>query len=470
MSRSSLKALAAVAAVAYLAACSDSPVQPGEPAATPSLSVATGAQDAVVPGDIIVKMKDGQSLDAIAREHGLGKGALGYKGAFAILKATKGAERALAAKLAADPRVEFAEPNYIRHVDIDSRLWAFYNPGGLNMVFYNDPSGRTGSIGASYASKADADEDNIEGYAAGGSDVVIGSIDTGVDFNHPEFSGRLIAGCDWYDQAAAGNGSGTCTNFTPYDTPDEGHGTHTTGTMAGSTIGVPGVAGAASHVKVYVQRVCGAVGCYSSSIVNAINAAADYLDASGKHLVAVNMSLGGGTESTAERNAIANATGKGVLVIASAGNSGTNRVACPACDANAISVASTTWQDVLASYSQYGKGLDISAPGGNCYSNTTEEGCIFSSVAAGYTGGRIYSGPLAGGAYAYMQGTSMAAPQVTGTAATVASKTGLRGSALRSRIESTADDLGTSGYDTKFGNGRVNTYRAVTGTSLGAGQ
>ncbi|HET7188618.1 MAG TPA: S8 family serine peptidase, partial [Gemmatimonadaceae bacterium] len=100
----------------------------------------------------------------------------------------------------------------------------------------------------------------------------------------------------------------------------------------------------------------------------------------------------------------------------------------------------------------------------------TPEGCIFSAVASGYTGGTVYSGPLAGGSYTYMQGTSMAAPQVTGTAAVVASVTGLRGSALRSRIESTTDDKGTAGYDTKFGNGRVNTYRAVTGSSLAAGQ
>jgi serine protease len=223
-------------------------------------------------------------------------------------------------------------------------------------------------------------------------------------------------------------------------------------------------------VKVYVQRVCGAAGCTTTAIVNAINAAASYLDANGNHLVAINMSLGGTTESTAEKNAIAAATNAGVLVIASAGNSGTSKVACPACDVNAISVASTTWRDELASYSQYGSGLDISAPGGNCYSNSTPEGCIFSAVATGYTGGTVYSGPLAGGSYTYMQGTSMAAPQVTGTAAVVASKTGLRGSALRNRILSTADDKGTAGYDTKFGNGRVNTYRAVTGAALPAGQ
>ncbi|MDB4882581.1 MAG: peptidase and in kexin sedolisin [Gemmatimonadetes bacterium] len=469
MSRASLigrlTAVLTAASALAVAACSDTvvPVQPdasGPSPSSPSLSKAS-ADDDVVAGEVIVKLKDGSvvSLDALVARLGVVKGRSGFANKFDIVHTSRGNERAIAALLAANPDVEYAEPNYIRHVNIDSRLWAFFNPGGLNMSFYNDASGRTGPLPASYASIADADEDNVSGYAAGGADVTIGSIDTGVDFAHPEFTGRLIAGKDWYDNDA-----------TPYDTPDEGHGTHTTGTMAGTTIGVAGVAGAAPHVKVYVQRVCGANGCPTSAIINAINAAATYLDANGKHLVAVNMSLGGTSESSGEKSAIQNATNNGVLVIASAGNSGTGRVACPACDPNAISVASTTWRDELASYSQYGSGLDISAPGGNCYSNTTEEGCIFSSVAAGYQGGRVYTGPQAGGTYAYMQGTSMAAPQVTGTAAVVASKTGLRGSALRSRILSTADDKGTSGYDTKFGNGRVNTYRAVTGSSLAAGQ
>jgi serine protease len=360
----------------------------------------------------------------------------------------------MAARLAADPDVEYAEPNYIRHVDaIDSRLWAFLNPGGLNMSFYNDPNGRTGSIGSSYASKADADEDAIEGIAAGGGDVVVGSIDTGVDFTHPEFTGRLIAGRDFIGG-----------DDKPYDTTDEGHGTHTTGTMAGSNVGVAGVTGASSHVKVYVQRVCGPNGCPTSAIVNAIRAAADQAN-----LVAMNLSLGGNSESSSEKSAIAYATSKGVLVIASAGNSGSGKVACPACDPNAISVAATNWKDELAAYSQKGSGLDLSAPGGYCYSNTTEEGCIFSSVVSGYTEGRTYSGPT-NGTYAYMMGTSMAAPQVTGAAAAVASKTGLRGAALRARLEGTADDLGAAGYDTKFGNGRLNVYRAVTNTDPGANQ
>ena len=456
-----LSATLAAAGLLALAACSDTSIAPASPmsAADPVASKSATADDDVVDGEVIVKLKDGTTttIDEVASKHKAKKDKKGYGNKFDVLKTNKGGEAALAAELSADPDVEYAEPNYIRHVDtIDSRLWAFYNRGGLNMQY---TSGGTGYIPSSYASIADADEDNIEGYAAGGANVTIGSIDTGVDFSHPEFTGRLIAGKDWYDN-----------DNDPSDTPDEGHGTHTTGTMAGSTVGVAGVSGAAPHVKVYVQRVCGANGCPTTAIVNAINAAADYIDAGGNHLVAVNMSLGGGTESTAEKNAIAYATSKGVLVVASAGNSGSGKVACPACDVNAISVASTTWKDELASYSQYGNGLDISAPGGNCYSNTTPEGCIFSAVVSGFTGGTVYSGPQAGGSYTYMQGTSMAAPQVTGAAAAVASKTGLRGSALRTRLLNTADDKGTAGYDTKYGSGRLNVYRAVTNTTLAAGQ
>ena len=444
-------ALAAASALA-VAACSDVPVQPdasGPAPIAPAVSKAP-AEDEVVAGEVIVKLKDNASLDAVSSRHGLGKGRSGYGKAYEILLTGKGNERAMAARLAADPAVEYAEPNYIRHVDaIDTRLWAFSNPGGLNMSFWNDPNGRTGPLPSSYASKSDADEDAIAGIAAGGAAVTVGSIDTGVDFGHPEFTGRLIKGHDYIDG-----------DDLPYDTADEGHGTHTTGTMAGSTVGVAGVTGAAPNVTVYVQRVCGPNGCPTSAIVDAIRNAANQ-----PNMVAMNLSLGGNSESSAEKSAISYAVGKGVLVIASAGNSGSGKVACPACDPNAISVAATTWQDQLAAYSQKGSGLDLSAPGGYCYSNTTEDGCIFSSVVSGYTGGRTYSGPQNGGTYAYMMGTSMAAPQVTGTAAAVASKTGLRGAALRTRLDTTADDLGAAGYDTKFGNGRINTYRAVTGSA-----
>jgi serine protease len=436
--RAPLPSLAAAAALA-LAACSGDPVTPPPAVVAPALAVAAAdGDDPVVAGEILVKLKEGASLDALGKAHGLAAGRAGYKAKLHVLHAAKGNERAAAAKLARDPRVEYAEPNYLRRADaIDQRLWAFRNPGGLSASFTDG-----GALPTTYSSIRDADEDAIEGIGSGGAAVVVGDIDSGVDMDHPEFAGRLIAGRDWVNNDA-----------NPED--DHGHGTHTTGTIGGSSVGVAGVTGATSNVKIHVQKVCyptadGGASCPTSAIVNAIYAAADY-----PGMVAMNLSLGGGTLSTAEKNAIAYATNKGVLVIASAGNSGRAKVGCPACDENAISVAATNWRDALAYYTNYGKGLDISAPGGELYSNTTDEMGIWSAY-------------LNGG-YTYMQGTSMAAPQVTGAAAVVASKTGLRGASLRNRLLGTVDDLGARGYDTKFGNGRLNVYRAITGQTLGSG-
>jgi subtilisin family serine protease len=420
--------------VVVLAACQD-----GDPSFSPTGSLSPSASlqslnlsagpERVVPGEVIVKLRDGADPAAVGRAHGLALGRLGYRGAFAVLRGAVGNEHAAAAALRGDSRVVYAEPNFLRQTtSIDPRLWAFYNPGGLTMTFTR--GGSRGQPVTSETSVNDADEDNIEGYAAGGGDVLIGSIDTGVDFGHQEFlTGQLIAGRDWY-----GNDDDP--------TDEDGHGTHTTGTMVGRTVGVAGVSGAGPHVKVYVQRVCGARGCPTTAIVNAIRAAAD------AGVVAMNLSLGGASESQAEKDAIAYATGKGALVIASAGNDGTSTVECPACDPNAISVAALNWSSTLAYYSNWGSGLDISAPGGQMYSNTSEEQGIYSSVPGGY---------------AYLQGTSMAAPQVTGTAAIVASTLGLRGSQLRSRILSTADGLGST---SQYGAGRLNSYRAVTGSTL----
>jgi len=390
-----------------------------------------------MPGEVIVGLHDMADAEAVARGHGLALGEKGRGGNWLVMRgAPLGTERGKAAELAGDTRVRYAEPNYLRQTTtIDGRLWAFYNKGGLNMNYTKGKSAGK-PISSSYASIADADEDNIEGYAAGGSDVVIGSIDTGVDMDHPEFAGRLIAGRDWYNR-----------DNNPED--DEGHGSHTTGTMAGSSVGVAGVSGAAEHVKVYVQKVCGRRGCPTSAIVDAIRAAADQ-----PGMVAMNLSLGGSSESQAEKDAINYAVNtKGVLVIASAGNGGNGTVSCPACDPNAISVAATNWRDEKTPYSQYGPGLDIAAPGGQCYSNTTPEGCIYSAYL--------------GGGYTWMQGTSMAAPQVTGTAAIVASKTGLKGAALRTRLLGSTDAVSDPTISAAR---RLNSYRAVTNSTLGGGQ
>lgn len=437
--------LSAPALLLGLVACQDVPLtSPPDPAGAPlQASLASSEAERVVPGEVIVKVREDAEPAQVAQAHGLAVAGRGYRGAFVVLRGAAGSERALAVRVASDPRVVYAEPNYLRQTTatpIDPKMWAFYNPGGLTMKYTRGPN--SGKPVQSKISKADADEDaapngEYGSYAAGGASVVISSIDTGVDYNHTEFlSGQIIKGRDWY--------SG---DDDPMD--EDGHGTHTTGTMVGQTVGVAGVSGAGVNIKVYAQRVCGPMGCPLSAIANAINAAADV-----QGMVAMNLSLGGSSESQAEKDAIAYATSKGILVIASAGNDGKSTISCPACNVKAISVAATNWQDTLSYYSNWGEGLDLSAPGGEMYSNTTSEGGIYSAVPGGY---------------AYYQGTSMAAPQVTGIAGIVASKTGLRGANLRARLESNVDDLGTTGYDTYFGNGRVNSYTATTGTTLTEG-
>lgn len=421
--------------VLAVAACSDAPepLAPTEPSAAPvqpSFGVAQEVER-VMAGRVLARLVEGSDVAAVGRAYGLEvererPGYVMFRGA------ANGSERALAARMGGDVQVVWAEPDYLRQTtQIDPRLWAFHNPGGLTMSF---TQGRNkGDPVTSFASVDDADEDNAENYAGGGQTVKIASIDTGVDFTHTEFlPGQLIPGWDYFSDD-------------PDPTDEDGHGTHTTGTMVGRTVGVAGVSGAGAHVEVVVFRVCGPYGCPTSAIVDAIRAAAD------SGVVAMNLSLGGGSLAQSEADAITYATAKNALVVASAGNNGTGTVSCPACDPRAISVAASNWQDELTYYSNWGSGLDITAPGGQMYSNTSPEGGIYSSVPGGY---------------AYYQGTSMAAPQVTGTAGIVASVDGLTGDQLRARLEGTTDDIGDVFH---YGNGRLNSYRAVTGATLNEG-
>ena len=427
-----LAPLALTAATLALTACQDSDqiLSPNDPADAPAFSIQQQA-DQVVPGRILARLTDGADAASLGSAHGVAFDRTIASGRIAIFSGAVGNERALAARLGGDDRVVYAEPDYLRQTTaIDPKLWAFHNPGNLFVTFTR---GRhKGQIVESYRSVDDADEDNDPaGFAWGGGPVSIASIDTGVQMDHTEFGGAtMVPGWDYIDN-----------DSDPSDEND--HGTHTTGTMVGDRVGVAGVAGAASKVTVYVYRVCGAHGCPTSAIVSAIYAATD------TGVVAMNLSLGGGSLSQSEADAILYATGESVrpgsLVIASAGNGSTSTVSCPACDPNAISVAASDWLDEHAYYTNYGDGLDIIAPGGELYGNTTSEAGIYSSVR--------------GNDYAYFQGTSMSAPQVTGTAAIV---TGDRGANLRARLEWTTDDLGAPGYDTQFGWGRLNTHRAVT--------
>ncbi len=256
----------------------------------------------------------------------------------------------------------------------------------------------------------------------GSGSVTIAIIDTGVDYTHPELSPNVVAGYNFVSNN---------TNY--YD--DNGHGTHVSGIAAAVGNNGSGIAGVAWNVKIMPLKVLDASGSgYDSDVARAIRYAAD------RNVGVISMSLGGGGYSQTLQDAINYAYGKGVVIVAAAGNDGTNLISYPAAMDHVISVAALDSSDNLASFSNYGQGLDISAPGV----------AIYSTVPGGY---KTYSG------------TSMATPVVSGTAALVRGRHPDRGpNDIAQMLFNSADDLGSPGYDTRYGYGKVNVYGALDGS------
>jgi serine protease len=182
---------------------------------------------------------------------------------------------------------------------------------------------------------------------------------------------------------------------------DNGHGTHVAGTVAQSTNNNYGVAGIAYEAKIMPLKVLsGSGGGTISDIAEAIRFAAD------NQADVINMSLGGGGESQVMKDAIDYAYGKGVVIIAAAGNENTDSASYPARYAHVIGVAASDSQGERAEFSNYGAGVDIAAPGGGHGSK------IWQETIDPETNEPVISG---------FQGTSMAAPHVAGVAALIKS-------------------------------------------------
>lgn len=204
-----------------------------------------------------------------------------------------------------------------------------------------------------------------------GAGVFAYVIDTGIRTTHTQFGGRAANVFD----AFGGNGA-DC----------NGHGTHVSGTIGGSTVGV------AKSVNLRGVRV---LDCNGSGSNSGVIAGVDFVRLNHSNPAVANMSLGGGI-STALDTAVNNLSNSGVAIAVAAGNSNAN--ACntsPARAANAITVGSTTTTDARSSFSNFGTCLDIFAPGSSIVS------AWFSSDTAGAT----------------LSGTSMASPHVAGVAA-----------------------------------------------------
>jgi subtilisin family serine protease len=320
-------------------------------------------------------------------------------------------------------------------------------------------------------------------FQAGARAVDVGILDSGVDGHHPDF---VVDGKGSNVDCARGRNSvGFLPSGPGVGSPDpcvdnQFHGTHVAGTVAAQANGI-GVVGVAPNVTLVPVKVCDASGyCYVSAVVDGITYAGDI------KLDVINMSFfvddNAFQESTefkcnadpAQRafrqsveRAIKYAIGRGVVPVAALGNSdedlgnpsGADGADCdvvPAETKGVIGVSSLGAQSQKASYSNYGvPANDVAAPGG---SGTTGD-CRTTILST-----------LPGGAYGCIQGTSMASPHAAGVAALIVSQFGrlarngdveLAPSTVESIMERSAVDIGLTGYDTCFGNGRIDALRAI---------
>lgn len=276
-----------------------------------------------------------------------------------------------------------------------------------------------------------------------GSGVTVAVIDTGIT-SHSDLNANVVAGYDFIsDATAARDGNGRDSNpadqgdwfaanecGVSYSSNSSWHGSHVAGTVAAVTNNNSGVAGVAYGAKISPVRVLGKCGGSLSDIADAIiwasGGSVSGVPANSNPAQVINMSLGGsGSCGTTYQNAINSAVNRGTVVVVAAGNSNANVSGFrPANCSNVISVAALDRQGNRASYSNYGTGIDITAPGGETATNSNG---VLSTLNSGTT-------TPGGQTYAFYQGTSMAAPHIAGLAALMLDA---NGSMTPAQIEST---------------------------------
>lgn len=346
--------------------------------------------------------------------------------------------RLLARKLSRHPSLEYAEPLPERRV--------FFRPNdSLYAQQYH----------LSRIRVADA-WDSIPSTAA---PVLIAIVDTGVDYTHedltnvvfvnPGESGTDAQGRDKRSNGVDDDGNGFVDDWHGWDLgmndndprPGNLHGTHVAGTSAAQVNNVIGVAGVSNRALILPVK-CASDSPVAPSIINGYEGIA-YAAAMGASVI--NCSWGGGTASQAEQEVINTVVSLGSVIVAAAGNGGTEEQIFPGGYNGVLSVAATGPTDARASFSSYHSSVGISAPG--------------VSILATYPGN----------SYGTADGTSMASPIVAGVAALVRAKyPWLSPQQIIARLKATADPIDqvtgnrNRAWMGKLGTGRVNAYRAVT--------
>ncbi|MBC3900862.1 S8 family serine peptidase [Acetobacterium malicum] len=255
--------------------------------------------------------------------------------------------------------------------------------------------------------------------------VVVAVIDTGLNTQHPDIADNVVTGYDYVE------GTTEMVDLS-------GHGTLVSGcvaAVANNGIGIAGVVGAA-NIKVAPYRVGGLSDGDKNLDVGYICAAL-YDAAARSDVKVINMSFGGYMVSAALRTAVENAANAGKVLVAAAGNEGSNanysgELAVPASYNNVISVGATDNTNKIAYFSQHNSLVDLCAPGQKIYSTNHD------------------------GEYEETSGTSFASPITAGACAVLmATDQTMTSSQVETLLKETALDFGTSGRDDYYGYGMI---------------
>ncbi|MDP2361346.1 MAG: S8 family serine peptidase [bacterium] len=358
-------------------------------------------------------------LDAVALESGHGRDL--------VIELAPGSDlKAAQAAWAARPEVEWAEYDWLMHALVIpndpyfSGQWALRNLGGG--IYTND---------------CDIDAELAWDVTTGSTGIKIAIIDTGVDLDHPDLQAKIIAGYNFVSNNNNPNDDHMI------DGVYFGHGTACASLAASITNNTTGMAGVDWNARIMPIKVLNSQGSgTTTAIINGVN----WARTNGAHVIS--MSLGGGGFDNTFNTAVTNAYNAGIPVVCAAGNDNSGTVSYPAAYANAYAVGALAPCNVRKTPSScdgewwwgsnYGTALKIMAPGV----------LLRSAKINGYV--------------TDMNGTSGATPHVAGAAALVRGiNTGLSAQQVYDILSSTADDIGTAGWDNQTGWGRLNVHQAV---------
>lgn len=359
------------------------------------------------------------------------------------------------ARYKADPNVEYVEPNFTYTIDKTKKnslipndpyfesLWGLSNIGQK----INDKPGVVGT---------DINVLDAWDRSTGDDQMVIGIVDTGIDYTHPDISPNIwVNENEIPDNGIDDDNNGVIDDIHGYNAikdsgdpmDDNDHGTHCAGTIGAAGDNGEGIVGVNWKVKLMGLKFLSGDGSGSlNDALEAINYAIE-MKKRGVNIRVLSNSWGGGDYSQALHDAIKALNKEGILFVAAAGNSATDTDKYPHYPSsyqadNVLSVAAINNQDNMASFSNYGaKSVHIAAPGVDIYST------------------------IPGNDYAFFSGTSMATPHVSGVASLMlANDPSLTPKEIINRIVSTATK--TTALNGKvISGGRINTYEAINSYS-----